>query len=474
MKQGHSAVELANQVRSRKVSSLELVSEAIRKIEKQDTKIRAVVDRDFERAVAAAKDADDAVARGRPLGAFHGIPMTVKECISVSGLKTTFGKKEFADNVAKVDATSVARMKAAGAVIVANTNVPTDLADCQTYNDVYGLTINPHNHERTCGGSSGGSAASLAAGYVPLELGSDLAGSIRTPSHFCGVFGHKSSYGIIPQTGHSLMSEPRFESDIAVIGPMANSAVDLSQAFSILTADQSRDSNPWHLRLPATQKSHLRDFKVAMFNNHDLCRVGVEARLAIDALAESLMNLGVTVRYNPTLPLDLMQAHKDFMIMYRSVGLANLPLGVREDMASQLNTVDPDDYSFRAAGIRAAALKHADWLTIAHRREILRAQWQLFFGVFDLVLCPVHSTTAFPHDYRTPRESRMIAVDGKPQGYNDYLFWVGLAGLPGLPSTVMPIANGADNLPIGVQVVGDRFRDTDTLRFAELYEQALQ
>jgi amidase len=195
-----TAGELVQALAGRQISSRELLDAAISRIEAVDPKINAVVVRDFDRARAAADAADAALVRGerRPL---LGLPITVKEQFGVAGLPTTWGYPKFKDWKAEVDALAVQRLKAAGAVVIGKTNLPMGVRDWQSYNDVYGTTNNPWDLSRTPGGSSGGAAAALAVGFVPLELGSDIGGSLRAPAHFCGVFAHKPTLDLVPQRG---------------------------------------------------------------------------------------------------------------------------------------------------------------------------------------------------------------------------------------------------------------------------------
>jgi amidase len=224
-----NATELLAALANKRISSVDLVDFSIARIEALDKRLNAVVVRDFDRARAAAKAADAALARGerRPL---LGLPMTVKESFGVVGLPTTWGNSAFKDWQPSVDALAVARLKAAGAIILGKTNVPISLADWQSYNEVYGITNNPWDLGRTPGGSSGGSAAALAAGLVPLELGSDIGGSLRAPAHYCGVFSHKPTLDLVPLRGAGPPGTPPASGrvDLAVAGPMARSAADLA------------------------------------------------------------------------------------------------------------------------------------------------------------------------------------------------------------------------------------------------------
>ena len=250
---GEQVTDLANG----RVSAVELLDQAIARIDRLDTQINAVVVRDFDRARSAAIAADQALARGerRPL---LGLPMTVKESYNVVGLPTTWGFPAYRDFRPAEDAVVVERLKAAGAVIIGKTNVPVALADWQSTNPIYGTTNNPYAIDRTPGGSSGGSAAALAAGYVALEAGSDIGGSLRTPAHYCGVFAHKPTYGIVPTRGQSFPGLPALPSagdGLSVVGPMARSADDIALALDVIAGpDEQRDGVGWRCRARAIER----------------------------------------------------------------------------------------------------------------------------------------------------------------------------------------------------------------------------
>ena len=259
-----SATRLAARIRAKEISSRELTELYIRRIERYDDVVNAVVVRDFEAALAAADRADAELAAGTPRGPFHGVPMTIKEAYDVVGLPTTWGTPAFRDNVAKQDAATVTFLRDAGGHFLGKTNVPLQLSDFQSYNDIYGTTNNPWNLERTPGGSSGGSSAALAAGFCALESGSDIGGSIRNPAHFCGVYGHKPTYGIVPDQGHALpgaVASP----DIAVVGPMARSAEDLATALEVVSGADRFHERGWRLALPEPARKTLSEFRVAVW-----------------------------------------------------------------------------------------------------------------------------------------------------------------------------------------------------------------
>jgi len=267
-----STQDLRAALGKREISALELLEQVIKRVEAVDGRLNAVVVRDFERARQAAKAADLALGRGeaKPL---LGIPMTVKESFNVAGLPTTWGIPRFKDFTAQEDALIVARVKAAGAVIFGKTNVPIVLGDWQSYNEIYGTTNNPWDVGRTPGGSSGGSAAALAAGFGPLSLGSDIGGSLRVPAHFCGIYAHKPTFGLVPARGHSPPGTrplPR-DIDLAVVGPMARSAADLSLVMDVIAGpDEERAGIGYRLALPAARHAVLQDFRVLVIDEHPL------------------------------------------------------------------------------------------------------------------------------------------------------------------------------------------------------------
>jgi amidase len=252
-----TATDLVKALADRQVSACELLDAAIARIEALDPKLNAVVVRDFDRARAAADAADAALARGerRPL---LGLPMTVKEQFGVAGLPTSWGYPKFKDWHAEVDAVAVRRLKTAGAIVIGKTNVPTGLTDWQSFNEVYGTTNNPWDVSRTPGGSSGGAAAALAAGFVPLELGSDIGGSLRAPAHYCGVFAHKPSLDLVPQRGSGPPQTPAIpiRGDLAVAGPMARNAADLALELDVLAGpDELAEGVGYKLALPYFRKA---------------------------------------------------------------------------------------------------------------------------------------------------------------------------------------------------------------------------
>ena len=467
-----TAGEMLKALASRQISSRELVDAAIARIEALDAKINAVVVRDFDRARTAADIADAALARGehRPL---LGLPMTVKEQFNVAGLPTTWGFPKFKGWQPKTDALVIQRLKAAGAIILGKTNVPIGLTDWQSYNAIYGTTNNPWDLGRSPGGSSGGSAASLAAGYVPLEFGSDIGGSLRAPAHFCGVFSHKPSLDLVPQRGAGPPQIPEIpvRGDLSVIGPMARSAADLAlELDAVAGPDEWTDGIGYKLALPPPRHERLVDFRVLVIDAHPLCPTAADVTGALNGLVERLAKLGVAVvRKSDKLP-DLALTSRVYRELLSAFFSADLPPEARQRVEAAAKALPPEDQSLSAWGLRGLTTSHTEWIRKSRIRAGLRARWQALFQNVDVVLCPPMPTVAFPQDH-SPQFSRLLDVDGKRVPYNDQSVWAGLATLNGFPATTVPIARSAEGLPIGMQIVGGYLDDRTTLAFAGLVER---
>lgn len=466
-----SAGDLARRIRVGEIGSRELTEHYIERIERLDGDINAVVVRDFERAREAAREADEALARGDAVGPLHGVPMTIKESYDVAGLPTTWGAPEFRDKLATSDAASVRAYRAAGAVLLGKTNVPLHLGDFQSYNDIYGTTGNPWDPTRTPGGSSGGAAAALAAGLTGLESGSDIGGSIRNPAHFCGVYGHKPTWGIVPPQGHALpgmVAGP----DIAVCGPLARSPEDLALALEVLAGPEPLNRPGWKLSLPRPEKRELSQLRVALWPDDEVAPVAREVADRVVSLGEALAKRGASVSDRARPDIDPADAHLTYLKLLHSILGAGMPDEVYERMRRGAEQMDPDDRSPVAAVVRATALSHRDWIHADHARERMRYAWRAFFDEWDVLLCPQTATAAFPHDH-SDLGTRTLEVDGVRRPYFEQLFWAGLATASYLPSTVFPTGPSRAGLPIGLQAVGAEYHDFRTIDFARLVAEEL-
>jgi amidase len=468
-----TAVELSAALAAKNVSAVELAQDAIDRIERHDAKINAICVRDFERGLEAARAADAALGRGetRPL---LGIPLTVKESYNVAGLPTTWGFPAQKDFTPPEDALAISRVKAAGGVILGKTNVPVGLADWQSYNEIYGITNNPFDLGRTPGGSSGGSAAALAAGYGPLSLGSDIGGSLRVPAFHCGVYAHKPTFALVPSRGHTPPPFPPLplDRDLAVIGPMARGAADLKLLLDAIAGpDPLEAGKAYKLALPPPRHGELKNFRVLVIDTDPVMPTSKSMRAAIEKLAANLGKAGAAIaRASPLLP-DFAASSRLYMRMLMSFLAASFAPETYAGALAAAAKLAPDDISLTAERLRGIGLSHRDWLMAEGGRARLRAQWRELFKSFDAVICPVMPTPAYPHDHSPDQDARRIEIDGKAYVYPDQLAWAGIATLPGLPATAIPIGLSPEELPVGVQIVGPWLEDRTPLKLAELIER---
>jgi amidase len=436
---GAGALDIAAAIARGETSAREQCELAIARIEALDGAVNAVVVRDFERALAAADLADAAARRGERLPLL-GVPMTVKEAFDVAGLPTSWGLEEGRGNVAGGDAVAVRRLKAAGAVILGKTNVAPDLGDWQSDNPVYGRTANPWDLTRTPGGSSGGSAAALAARMVPLEIGSDIGGSIRVPSSFCGVWGHKPSYGVVDAEGHRRPGSDGAPQPLGVVGPMARCAADLAAALDVVAdAPLDRPDPP----------VDLGKVRILLLDSHPCAPLDPAIRAALDRLDGVAGERGAHVARSSDLLPDLRSQHRAFTRMLAITFARGAPA--------------PDG--------RAASL--ADWFEMLDAQARNRRAWRRLFGQFDAVVAPANVVAAFPHR-GDPYHERRMRVDGQDVAYDAQLVWAGLATYPGLPATTFPVATTREGLPIGLQAIADFRADHRAIAVAGLLQGALR
>src|SRR4051795_9529803 len=291
-----SASELAAGIRAKEWSSRELLELYLDRIDRLDGPVNAVVTLDTDRARIAADAADAALARGDGVGPLHGLPVTIKDAIETEGIRSTGGARELTDHVPVADAPAVARLKDAGAIVFGKTNLPRWSADLQTFNDIFGVTSNPWSLEHTVGGSSGGSAASVAAGFTSFELGTDIGGSVRIPSHCCGVFGLKPSFGVIPQRGYlDHVGGGTTDADINVFGPIARSADDLDLLLGVLAGPDADRALAWRLELPAPRERSLSELRIGTWLDDPGCHVEQEYATLLRAAAVSLADAGAKI-----------------------------------------------------------------------------------------------------------------------------------------------------------------------------------
>jgi len=468
-----SAKQLASDIRRRKLGCLEVLDLYLARMERLNGKLNAIVVTDVDGARRRARQADAALRKGKPWGPLHGVPMTIKESYDVAGMPTTWGLPALKDNVAPRNALAVDRLLAAGVVLFGKTNVPAWLADYQSYNDVYGTTNNPWDLARSPGGSSGGSAVALAAGLTGLEAGSDIGSSIRNPAHYCGVFGHKPTFGIVPPRGQALPGRVA-QGDISVIGPMARSAEDLAIGLSVMADPDEIDGAGLRLALPAPRRKALREFKVAVMLDDPAAEVDREVQARLQALADFLGKRKVKVSLTARPAFDTAEAHRTYIFLLRAATAGRQTAEEFARNAEITRGLAPDDQRYYAWTMRANTASHRDWLAANETRHKMRWRWAEFFREWDLLLCPVASSAAFPHDHAGERHERMITVNGKRVPCVDQLFWAGYGGMAYLPATVAPAGFTPAGLPVGVQIIGPQYGDRTCIEFARLLEREFQ
>ena len=468
-----SATALAAAIRARELSAREALDAHLERVGRLDERLNAVVALDEEGARAAAEEADRALDRGRATGPLHGVPMTVKDTWETAGLVTTSGSPHLKNHVPDRDADPVASLRAAGAVIFGKTNSPLMAGDLQTYNDVYGTTHNPWDLERTCGGSSGGAAVALATAMTPLELGSDIGGSIRTPSSWCGVYGHKPTWGVVPQRGHipgppGSLTEP----DLGVGGPMARDPDDLAPALGVVAGPGEWDATAWSLDLPAPRAQRLGDFRVAAWLDDEFCPVEAEVRSLLEDAAGALRSLGVAIDHERRPAASLADAMEAYLPLLGAVIGAGLPREPYERQRSVAQAGDADDHDPAVRFARAMTITARDAAKMGERRNHQRAAWRAFFEEVDVVLMPVVPVPAIPHDQGASLATRTIDVDGSRRSYLDLFNWIAPATAAHLPATAAPVGLTGAGLPVGLQIVGPYLEDATPIAFARALTRA--
>ena len=442
-----SATDMLKALLTKEVSSVELLDLHLTRIEEHNPKLNAIVVPDFANARKAAVSADQKRSAGEG-GALLGLPMTIKECFDVDGLPNTAGAEQWADNLSSSDSLIAARVKAAGAVIMGKTNLPTYARDSQSNNPIYGRTRNPWDLGRSPGGSSGGSAAALAAGLTPLEFGNDIAGSVRFPAAFCGVYGHKSSETALPRSGGFPGSElPNPAAVMAVAGPLARSAEDLELAFDVVAGPDIVEEVAWRLDMPSSRHQHLSEFRVAILPSIPWLPVDSEIMNAVENLAKELSKKGATVKEaQPPVLDDMRQFYQTFCRILRAVTSMGTPEEVRMQEADEARTGLPFG-EFLAQGMLATANEYMMWL---RQREVFRRSFVDFFDDWDVLLAPVNIVPAFPHT-DAPLPERRLDINGVMEPYGLQLVYSSMANLCGQPSTAFPVGLTRKGLPIGLQ-----------------------
>lgn len=453
------ARRLSDRLRAGEVSALELLESQLARIESLNAGINAVVTLDAARAreTAAALDANPRLLAGAPL---RGVPGTIKDSFETAGLRTTCGAPQWKTHVPVANAAAVQRLVDAGMVVSGKTNVPIYAGDLQTCNLLFGATNNPWDGARTSGGSSGGAAAAVAAGLSPFELGSDIGGSIRIPSHFCGVYGHKPSYGLVPIRGHlppppGALTAP----DLGVAGPIARSAEDLGLLLEVLGGEAAAG-------LPAPRASRLADLRIAAWFDDADFPIDDEVRQPLLAALDALEKAGARIDRKARPVPSLAQNCDEYLRLLWPVTTAHLTEKAFARLQAAGAAAEPGSPRERLAHYSRVA--HREWLHLHEKRELTRMRWRQFFESYDVLLCPVGPVCAFAHDPSEDLIDRCIEVNGSPRWYWEQLGWISLATLAWLPATAAPVGRSRGGLPVGMQVVGPWQGDRTCIEFARL------
>jgi amidase len=465
------ATELAAMVRRGEITPTELLEHAITRYERHNPVINAVVVTRLELARERAKAADQAAAAGKFWGPLHGVPMTIKEAYDWEDTPSTWGNPEWANVVPSQDAPTVTRMLDAGAIIYGKTNVPLMLGDWQSFNAIYGTTNNPWDLARSPGGSSGGSAASLATGMAALEMGSDIGASIRNPAHYCGVFGHKPTMSLVPFEGHTTPGNLP-EVDISVCGPMARSAGDLDLALSILAGPVGDRATGYRVALPEARQTRLSEFRVGVMLDTPVIANDTKMldrlQSTVDALAAAGANITEAVP-----DIDQAEAFENYLMLLRAATGAMFNDADYAAAQAASHRWDEGDHSYQALVDHAVSMSHREWWQHHNRREGYRRKWAEYFDTYDLLLCPTAASAAFPHDHEGTRAQRKIPINGQMEPVVDQLFWAGWSCNVYLPGTTAPAGFTTDGLPVGLQIVAPYLEDRRSIRFAALMEREL-
>jgi amidase len=461
------ALGAAAAIKAKRVSSAELTRRMFERIDRYNPKLNAFVYQMRDRALAQARRADQALSRGETLGPFHGVPVCVKESFAVQGQPDTWGIPALRAARAPANSAAVQRLLDAGAVLLGGTNVPLNLSDWQSYNEIYGTTNNPWDLGRTPGGSSGGSAAALAAGLAYLSPGSDIGGSLRVPASFCGVYSHKPTLDLVSMRGHSPgggAGLPGFSTGLAVAGPMARSAEDLMAALKVLGGPDGYDRKAWSWTLPPPRRRALKEFRVGYVLDSPMASPTSEVRLALERTIDALGRAGASLRPGWPAGYKLEAAYENYRFLLAAFSFAT------EGRAQQ--DADRKHFQQNPSPYAAGALSsYADWQQRHFMQLATRALWQRYFEVADVFLMPVAFTVAFHHDHQGDSGTRFIETPGGKRPYVELMPWAATATLTGCPATVAPVGLTRAGLPVGIQIMGPFWEDATPIQFAALLDR---
>lgn len=457
-----SASEIARRIRAGEMSAREALDEALMNYDRWNPSVNAVILTRVEDARRRADAADAAQSGGKLWGPLHGVPMTIKESYAWAGTPATFGNTALRSNRPDGTAAAVQRLLDAGAVIYGKTNVPTDLKDSQSFNEIYGTTRNPWALDRTPGGSSGGSAVSVATNMAALELGSDIAGSLRNPAHYSGVLSHKPSWGLVPGAGHQRPGQVA-DPDIQVYGPMARTAEDLSLAMGVLAGGKYAEVQP---------RDSLRSYRVAVMLESPITVQHRDLTQHLTAEIERMVGLGLNVTFDAYPDIDLSRSFELHLLLLHAATLAAAPESRLEELRHQAQRFDDGARDRRAYEGKGAVMSHREWYALHNARTIEQRAWGQFFDSYDFLLCPTSQSFAYPHNHDSERFYSSQQIPDSPTRI-EALFWALLSGVAYLPSTVIRAGLSTSGLPAGLQIVAPAGKDAEAIAFARLLEREI-
>jgi amidase len=464
------ARDLRDKLVKRDLSSIELLAASLARIDRLNPSLNALVAFDHEAAKRAAEESDTRLARGeaRPL---EGLPVTIKDAFDVAGMLSCAGAPPLKERRPEHDAAAVARLRQAGAVILGKSNVPVYCGDFQTYNPLYGTTCHPLNQTMTPGGSSGGAAVAIATGMSALELGSDLGGSIRWPAHACGLFGMKTSWGLVSTYGHvPPPPHKRFErnAEMLVAGPLTRSAGDLDMLVDIIAGP--RDFRQGATRLRPPRRRSPEGLRVVVWRQDAFAPVESCVDRAVEQAAMRLAGAGAHIEERVRPAASFEETYEIFGVLNHAIVAFGLPAKLRDRLASTAGSYRRGDLSPQAMQARAARLSPGDYFDLDRRRKTLRRKWAAFFTKYDVVLCPPAPCGAFAHDHSPDIIKRTLAFEGTKIPYLDIMKWSAHASAADLPAAVAPVMRGRDGLPRGVQILAAHGEDKTATAVAAFLE----
>ena len=460
-----TAQAAATAIARRAVSSRELTELMLARIERHEPVINAMATLTAEQALARAREADAALARGASWGALHGVPITIKDAFEMAGVRTTAGATFLSSHVPTADAAVVERLRRAGAVILGNTNVPPMLGDWQSHNELFGTSRNPYDPSRTPGGSTGGGAAALAAGLCYLTMGSDVGGSVRVPAHFCGVYGHKPTHGLVSSRGHIPPPPgvaPGKAEELSAPGPLARSAGDLELAMRLIGGPDDDEAIAYRWALPAPRQRRLADYRVGFVLDDPRCPISEDTRAPLERAIRALRDAGARVEEGWPAGMEPQRQFDTYRFLLSRIAAEP---ATEEQLAVLRERAAREDGSDEWIEALARVAPYHRHMRFAGARRRAQAEWREWFRTHDAFLLPTAFVAAFPHD-TGPEGGQTLATPAGPRRYMDLLYWISFATMTGLPATTAPVGFTAAGLPVGIQIMGPHLEDGTPIHLA--------